>query len=464
MSNILNSEDFGLKMYNRFPPKYREDDVGQKLALKRYLQALSDGGFRYIIQDTNGLLDIKDPSRTSLDILLNLYKQYGLEVFNGIPENYLRSLLPYLSSAWKYKGSIDIIEFVTTTLSGIKVSSEINYADSRTALFGDAVLGHALFDNKNSYETPIITVRLEMDFSLSDYFPSSEQFRRILENFVPFYCDLALVYSYVYSDENAIIFREFNIDHITDTKTESRNISRLGIVGSNNSIFNVGATFGNAKLANTDFKSPTEVSKDKVNIAMNESSSFIQSGSARFNTGATFGTSLFGFIPDHTKIKYAPVSDIQSVAGVDSKIDRLKDTNSEEQSLSRYGILHAKNCIFEIGKPMGVSVFGNEEFIAPTEVHKDKISTVVKDSINIHTMGSARFNDQTAKFNDFLLGLVPFEQTVKVSYTDSESVSFIESAESVISTMSEQNATFGHAVMTRARFNDKSFDKITVSY
>ena len=97
MSNILNSEDFGLKIYNRFPPKYREDDVGQKLALKRYLQALSDGGFRYIIQDTNGLLDIKDPSRTSLDILLNLYKQYGLEVFNGIPENYLRSLLPYLS-------------------------------------------------------------------------------------------------------------------------------------------------------------------------------------------------------------------------------------------------------------------------------------------------------------------------------------------------------------------------------
>ena len=113
---------------------------------------------------------------------------------------------------------------------------------------------------------------------------------------------------------------------------------------------------------------------------------------------------------------------------------------------------------------MGVAVFGNEEFIAPTEVHKDKIGTVVKDSINIHTMGSARFNDQTAKFNDFLLGLVPFEQTVKVAYTDSESVSFIESAESVVSTMSEQNATFGHAVMTRARFNDKSFDKITVSY
>ena len=197
---------------------------------------------------------------------------------------------------------------------------------------------------------------------------------------------------------------------------------------------------------------------------MNESSSFIQSGSARFNTGATFGTSLFGFIPDHTKIKYAPVSDVQSVAGVDSKIDRLKDAKSEEQSLSRYGILHAKNCIFEIGKPMGVAVFGNEEFIAPTEVHKDKIGTVVKDSINIHTMGSARFNDQTAKFNDFLLGLVPFEQTVKVAYTDSKSMTFIESAESVISTMSEQNATFGHAVMTRARFNDKSFDKITVSY
>ena len=42
MSNILNSKDFGLKIYNRFPPKYREDDVEQKYALKRYIQSLSE--------------------------------------------------------------------------------------------------------------------------------------------------------------------------------------------------------------------------------------------------------------------------------------------------------------------------------------------------------------------------------------------------------------------------------------
>ena len=78
MANLLSEEDFGLKIYNRFPPKYREDDLGQKLALKRYLQALADGGFRYIIQDTNGLLDLKDPDKTSMDALYKLYEQYGL--------------------------------------------------------------------------------------------------------------------------------------------------------------------------------------------------------------------------------------------------------------------------------------------------------------------------------------------------------------------------------------------------
>ena len=51
MSNtLLSSEDFGLKIYERFPPAYREIDEHFNLALKRYLQSLSDGGFKYSIE------------------------------------------------------------------------------------------------------------------------------------------------------------------------------------------------------------------------------------------------------------------------------------------------------------------------------------------------------------------------------------------------------------------------------
>ena len=181
MSNILNSEDFGLKIYNRFPPKYREDDVGQNFALKRYLQALADGGFKYSIDEINGITHLIDPNKVDAKVLPVLFKHYGLEVFHGIPEEYLRYLLPRLGEAWEKKGSLSIIEFVTTALSGTKATTEVNY------------------DPKDN---PVIDIKLEMDYSLSEFVPDVEQFTRLLQNFIPFYCDMNLIYSYMFYINN----------------------------------------------------------------------------------------------------------------------------------------------------------------------------------------------------------------------------------------------------------------------
>lgn len=177
MSNtLLSSEDFGLKIYERFPPTYKEADEHYNLALKRYLQALGDGGFKYSIEEINGLLDLVDPDRVGADVLPFLYSQYGLELFNGIPENYLRYFLPFLSLAYSKKGSLGVIPFITTSLSGIKTSTDI-------------VL--------DTYGNPKLNVSLEMDYQVgNNFFPKSEQFKRILENFLPFYVDCTIVYLY----------------------------------------------------------------------------------------------------------------------------------------------------------------------------------------------------------------------------------------------------------------------------
>ena len=154
MSNILNSEDFGIKIYNRFPPKYREDDVGQNYALKRYLESLSDGGFKYSIDEINGITTLIDPDRVDSKVLPVLFQQYGLEIFNGIPEEYLRYLLPKLGEAWSKKGSLSVVEFITSSLSGVKVSTDIVYKDNN----------------------PIINVKLEMDYNLQiNEFPDDEK-------------------------------------------------------------------------------------------------------------------------------------------------------------------------------------------------------------------------------------------------------------------------------------------------
>lgn len=200
MSNILNSEDFGLKIYNRFPPKYREDDVGQNFALKRYLQALSDGGFKYSIDEINGIADLKDPDKVDSKVLPILFKQYGLDIFNGIPEEYLRYLLPKLGEAWTKKGSLSVIEFITSSITGVKTDTEVKF---------------------DSQENPLINVKFEMDYNLNGYFPDSNQFIRLLENFVPFYCDLGLVYSYLFYENQILVGKDEEVfANIHENKSE----------------------------------------------------------------------------------------------------------------------------------------------------------------------------------------------------------------------------------------------------
>lgn len=238
MSDILSSENFGLKLYNRFPTAYREDDAKVDFALERYLQALSDGGFKYAIDEINGITHIIDPSKADSKILPVLFKQYGLEIFNGIPENYLRYLLPKLGEAWSKKGSLSVVEFITSSLTGIKTSSFVEYDEA---------------------ENPTVGVRLEMDYNIGDYFPEAGQFSRLLKNFIPFYCNLNLIYSYLFYEAGTVFGKEEGLEYnITDKKEDS----------------------GSVKVGDTEFKA--------IVSTLNESVGFyfppVNSLTNRFNT------------------------------------------------------------------------------------------------------------------------------------------------------------------------------------
>ena len=192
MSNIiLSRDDFGLKMYNRFPPRYREDDIGQDFALKRYLQACADGGMAYSIDEWNGILDLANPDMARPEALPILFEQFGLPIFNGIPEHYLRYLLPRLSEAWSKKGSFDVIEFIVSSLSGIQTEVVIHY------------------DAQNNVD---LDVRLQMDYNIGSYFPSTSQFNRILDYFVPFYVNKTIIYVFIFEDKSKLYPKEWHHD------------------------------------------------------------------------------------------------------------------------------------------------------------------------------------------------------------------------------------------------------------
>lgn len=405
MSQRLSENDFGLKLYERFPRQYQLDDVAQKFALKRYMQTAGDGGFKFIIQDANGILDIINPSTTEKDVLYAVYEQYGLEMFNGIPEEYMRALLPHLGSAWEKKGALDIIEFVTSILSGIKVETVITYKDDHNSLFGEALFGDAIFGNTDEYSYPILTVKLDMDFALSDYFPDTGQFKRILKNFVPFYVFLILVYSYVYSDEAGFTRKEYSFDNIVDTKEE------------------------NGKL---DTKEITSYIMQLLVEEEDELSRSIEESNAVFQDGSPFGYMLFGYTPN-----------IYSIT--DNKTEN-SELNSQEYSLN-----NIEDCKEETVK---TSVAEND---LDTLKFKDTDTQVLNHYMNSAIMGSS-------VLGDFLLGFIPIENIIRTSLLDTQAFNASESCTSTISEMSERNCTMNVGAFNLAVLGDESFDYSSVPY
>lgn len=205
MSNIvLNSEDFGLNIYNRFPECYIQDDAKNNFALKRYIQALTEGGFKYTIDEYNGLLDMVDPKKTPKSILPYLYKQYGFDLFYGIPDTFLRYFLPRLGEAYALKGTLEVIPFIVSSLSGIQTRVEVTL---------------------NPDDTPSLAVDLDvylsMDYNEAGYFPNPDQLRRIVDSFIPFYVDSTIIYAYVSNEEVGLHVIDYWFDKIFSTSTES---------------------------------------------------------------------------------------------------------------------------------------------------------------------------------------------------------------------------------------------------
>lgn len=177
MNDILNEKDFGLKIYNRFPKCYQEEDIYQNYSLKRYLGALAEGGYKPIIEDINRLNNLINSDKIDLKYLDILYAQYGFDMslIRDMPETFLRKFLLQLGVAYQKKGSTDIIEFVSSTISGIKTKVETSSEDN-------------------------VSIKLEMDYSLGNNFPEASQLLKLIREFTPFYLTLALLYQYVYTE------------------------------------------------------------------------------------------------------------------------------------------------------------------------------------------------------------------------------------------------------------------------
>lgn len=201
MSTTLNGTKFGERLYDTLPHLYHSEDEMVDFALKRYLQALADGGYAYVIDELNGILNLNDPTKTPAEVLPVLFEQYGLPIFNGIPEAYLRKLLPILRDLYARKGATTVIEYLTSIISDVK--SEVIISP----------------DFKENYH---IDIRLEMDYDQQGArdLPDREQLLRIIKEFLPFFIEVTFIFSYLFYELAKIRAKEFSHDYITEIRSD----------------------------------------------------------------------------------------------------------------------------------------------------------------------------------------------------------------------------------------------------
>lgn len=216
MSQFLDSDNFGLKLYNTLPPLYRNVDADVNFALKKYLESLADGGFKYVIEEINGLTTLVDAESVASEYLPIIFKHFGFEVFHGIPELYLRKMLHILPELYSRKGTVVVIEYLTSIVSGAEANVEIisngeEYKGEETV--DNSLLNHSnyILSNNfflNGYYSPYgyketgkyrINLVVTLDDESKDA-PKIEHLKRIIKEFVPFFFETTIVFVYSYQE------------------------------------------------------------------------------------------------------------------------------------------------------------------------------------------------------------------------------------------------------------------------
>ena len=120
--------------YNKLPKVYRDYDSQIGLPLYRYLTALLDGGYGYILKSINDLTDLFDPELCPKVCLPYMCRSFGLTYYSDIPEIYWRRLLSNIGEIMKRRGTYSCIKYLVRALTGLNVtlSYRRGYNDDNT--------------------------------------------------------------------------------------------------------------------------------------------------------------------------------------------------------------------------------------------------------------------------------------------------------------------------------------------
>ena len=425
MSTTLNGTKFGGRLYDTLPHLYHSEDEMVDFALKRYLQALADGGYAYVIDELNGILDLNDPTKTPAEVLPVLFEQYGLPIFNGIPEAYLRKLLPILRDLYARKGATTVIEYLTSIISDVK--SEVIISP----------------DFKESYH---IDIRLEMDYDQQGArdLPDREQLLRIIKEFLSFFIEVTFIFSYLFYELAKIQAKEFSHDYITEIRSEHTRLPSKKGTSMFPTLNNFDLGLNDSIYLNETYYYSEEVDEfwDKISYVLQETGNLDREKSNQYlrptlnnpfkllNDGLVLNDYIDTDELVATNISTTPMLDTARLRVLEAVMDNMKYLYEEQATLPSIDVTDEGNSRFNIGDTFGNSVFANDDFISKTEEHSDNVVYLQSEIATIRSDKSTEIyrgvlNNFAVRLNDnlYLNEGVDTDETIDVvGLTDNTSL------------------------------------------
>lgn len=159
-------------LYNkRLPQVYREADLDTDMCLRRFLQAMIEGGFTEALSSVEGITDLTDPLKCPDEIFPYLFNSFGYTYSADIPINYQRKVLYNHGELYQKRGSIEYINVLARILTGFDCGLSIERVNG----------------------VRLLTVTIYVDSSVTSV--ESQQYVNVVKKFVsegyiPFYLDV----------------------------------------------------------------------------------------------------------------------------------------------------------------------------------------------------------------------------------------------------------------------------------
>lgn len=160
----------------KLPKVYRDYDIDTNLSLKRYLQTVTESGFKEIIKGLEGVFDLIDPKNCPDEFFPVLCQNYGLPFYPDIPIVYQRRFIANFGEIVRRKGTFFLLTYLGKAITGFTT-----------------VVENLLDENNEDY----ISIRLfvESALQLNDLPVATETITRYAKEYIPYYIGVAVTYA-----------------------------------------------------------------------------------------------------------------------------------------------------------------------------------------------------------------------------------------------------------------------------